>query len=366
LIESDQIPAVPAILHMKRNSKISMSKRYTAYGMAFFYDVSLWTYTIIVCHQVVYHRLILKMEDAVFSWAQPLIAAIFGLVFAGIGFSINWCSIGKRIKGIYQADDHPRVWFTPYVWFGTVIVLLTLLTSFCVTQISLSEFFSPSGMSAAKRIIFALMNPNFSILGQAVFAVLETVYMAFMATVAAVPIAFIISFPAARNLSKGSLLMPILYSVIRFFLNLTRSIEPLVWAIIFSVWVGIGPFSGMLALALHSVASLAKLYSEQIESIGDGPLEAIIATGAHPIQVIWFGVVPQVILPFLSFTIYRWDINVRMATVIGLVGGGGIGTLLMQYQGQARWNEVGLIIIVIATAVWMIDYASAEIRDIIK
>jgi phosphonate transport system permease protein len=308
----------------------------------------------------------LRTEDVVFNWAQPLIAAICGLVFAGIGFSIDWCSIGKRIKGIYPAEDHPRLWLAPYVWLGTGIVLLTLLTSIWVTQVSLSEFFSPSGMSAARRIIFALVNPNLSILEEAVFAVIETVYMAFMATVVAVPIAFHISFPAARNLSKDSLLLTVIYSVIRFILNLTRSIEPLVWAIIFSVWVGIGPFAGMLALALHSVASLAKLYSEQIESIDDGPMEAIIATGAHPIQVIWFGVVPQVILPFLSFTIYRWDINVRMATVIGLVGGGGIGTLLMQYQGQARWHEVGLIIIVIATAVWILDYASAEIRDIIK
>jgi phosphonate transport system permease protein len=162
--------------------------------------------------------------------------------------------------------------------------MLTLLTSIWVTQVSLSEFFSPSGMSAARRIIFALVNPNLSIFEEAVFAVIETVYMAFMATVVAVPISFIISFPAARNLSKGSLLLTILYSVIRFFLNLTRSIEPLVWAIIFSVWVGIGPFAGMLALALHSVASLAKLYSEQIESIDDGPNGDVAVDAQHRYQ----------------------------------------------------------------------------------
>ena len=76
--------------------------------------------------------------------------------------------------------------------------------------------------------------------------------------------------------------------------------------------------------------------------------------------------VPQVILPFLSFTIYRWDINVRMATVIGLVGGGGIGTLLMQFQGLARWNEVGLLIIIIAAVVWLMDFLSSKIRESIK
>jgi phosphonate transport system permease protein len=130
--------------------------------------------------------------------------------------------------------------------------------------------------------------------------------------------------------------------------------------------VGIGPFSGMLALWVHSIASLTKLYSEQIEAIDEGLVEAIAATGAHPIQIIWFGVVPQIVIPFMSFTIYRWDINVRMATIIGLVGGGGIGTLLMQYQGMAMWHEVGLLVIVIALIVWLMDFLSSKIRESIK
>jgi phosphonate transport system permease protein len=115
----------------------------------------------------------------------------------------------------------------------------------------------------------------------------------------------------------------------------------------------------------HSIAALGKLYSEQIEGIDEGLVEAITTTGASFIQIVWFGVVPQIILPFLSFTIYRWDINVRMATIIGLVGGGGIGTLLMQYQGLAKWNEVGLIVIMIAIVVWIMDYISAKIREAI-
>src|SRR5690606_7818811 len=121
--------------------------------------------------------------------------------------------------------------------------------------------------------------------------------------------------------------------------------------IIFSVWVGIGPFAGMLALMFHSVASLTKQYSELIESASEGPIEGIRATGANSTQVVWFAIVPQVILPYIAFTIYRWDINVRMATVIGLVGGGGIGTLLIQYQGQALWNEVGTLALLIVIVV---------------
>ena len=88
--------------------------------------------------------------------------------------------------------------------------------------------------------------------------------------------------------------------------------------------------------------------------------------GSQRIQVIWFGVVPQVILPYIAMTVYRWDTNVRMATVIGLVGGGGIGTLLIQYQGQAMWREVGCIILVIAVIVWLMDTASAYIREALK
>lgn len=107
----------------------------------------------------------------------------------------------------------------------------------------------------------------------------------------------------------------------------------------------------MIALLVHTIASNAKLYSEAIESIEQGPVEAISATGANKVQVVWHAVVPQIVLPFLSFTIYRWDINVRMATIIRLVGGGGIGNLLMQYQGLARWREVGLIVIMIAFVV---------------
>ena len=98
----------------------------------------------------------------------------------------------------------------------------------------------------------------------------------------------------------------------------------LVWALIFISWVGIGPFAGVLALWVHSVAALVKLYSEQIESIEPGPVEAIRATGASGVQMLRFGVVPQVIPPFLSFTMYRWDINVRMATILGFVGAGGL------------------------------------------
>ena len=146
-------------------------------------------------------------------------------------------------------------------------------------------------------------------------------------------------------------------------MNIIRSIEPLIWAIIAVIVVGLGPFAGILALTLHSLAALAKLYSEAIESINPGPIEAIQATGANWLQVIMYAVVPQIIPPFVSFTIYRWDINIRMSTVIGFVGGGGIGFLLQQWIRLLDYRSAGIAVWFIAITVAILDFTSAEIRE---
>lgn len=328
-------------------------------------DILLWAYTILVCHKIIWQKVILAERYSNFSWNQPLMALGMGAIVA-LALFFTKLSIGRATKGLYNLDENKSVLKEPFTFLGYFILFITFIAGLFISQVSLREFFSEAGLLGAKRIFTALLNPNFGIIEEAVFAAIETIYMAFIATLIALPFAFTLGFFAARNLMASSPVFFALYNLTRFFLNITRSIEPLVWAIIFSVWVGIGPFAGMLALCLHSVSSLAKLYSEQIENISDGPIEAMTATGAHPIQVIWFGVVPQIILPYLSFTIYRWDINVRMATVIGLVGGGGIGTMLMQYQGLAKWNEVGLLAITIAVIVWVMDWSSSRIREAIK
>jgi len=245
-------------------------------------------------------------------------------------------------------------------------VVLTIWTGWSVARVSPVEFFSSKGLESAARLFGALLRPELSILDAALLAMLQTIYIALMATVLGLPPALLLGFLAARNLMRAHPVTFALYAVLRVWINFVRSVEPLIWAVIFSVWVGIGPFAGMLAMLLHTVAALAKLYSEQVESIDPGLVEAVESTGAHPIQVVFYGVVPQVLLPFLAFTIYRWDSNVRMATVIGLVGGGGIGTLLMQYQGLARWQEVGMIVLLIAAVVWVMDYLSARIREMLS
>lgn len=155
----------------------------------------------------------------------------------------------------------------------------------------------------------------------------------------------------------------VVYTLTRTILNGLRSIEPLIMGIVFVIWVGIGPFAGVLALALHSIASLGKLYSEQIESIDVGPIEALQSTGANQMQTIMYAVVPQIVPPYISFTMYRWDINVRMSTIIGFVGGGGIGFLLQQQINLLRYRDAGVAVLAIAVVVSVLDYASATIRE---
>ncbi len=191
----------------------------------------------------------------------------------------------------------------------------------------------------------------------------ETIFMGMMATFFGILFAVPISFLAARNLMAGSWITMTIYYLTRTILNIVRAIEPLIWALIAVVWVGLGPFAGIIALTIHSIASLGKLYSEAIENIDPGPIEAIQATGATRLQTIMYAVVPQMVPPFVSFSIYRWDINVRMSTIIGLVGGGGIGFLLVQYIRLLDYRSAGIAVWFIAITVAMLDYISSEIRQ---
>ncbi len=169
---------------------------------------------------------------------------------------------------------------------------------------------------------------------------------------------------AVRSLRKDDIAIGLsLYYVSRTIFNALRSIEPLIMVIVFAVWVGLGPFAGSLALATHTIAALAKLYSEQVESILPGPVEAVKASGATRLQTIAYAVLPQVIPPYISFTLYRWDINVRMSTIIGFGGGGGIGFLLQQNIRLLNYQAASVNMLAIAIVVASMDYLSARIRE---
>ncbi len=201
------------------------------------------------------------------------------------------------------------------------------------------------------------------VLTQTLEKMLETIFLALMATTFAIVVAVPVSFFGARNIMARTRVGTFIYYLTRMFFNILRSIEPLIMAIVFAVWVGIGPFAGVLALSIHSIAALGKLYSEAIESIDPGPIEAVTATGANTLQIIVYAVIPQIMPQYLAFTIYRWDINVRMSTIIGFVGGGGIGFILQQRINLMRYRQAATAVWAIAIVVATMDYLSAKLRE---
>jgi phosphonate transport system permease protein len=271
--------------------------------------------------------------------------------------------LGFRSVSAAEIDEVRLPWYRRSSAVAVILLSLAMyLASALFTQVDLVKLFTNA--SSTSEIWNKIFHPDWSIFGLGVRLLIVTLFMAFMATFFGVIVAIPLSFLAARNLSHGFIGRTI-YTVLRILMSIIRSIQPIVWAIIFVVWVrtGAAAFAGALALFVHSVADLTKLYSERLESIDPGPVEAIRATGAGRLQVILYGVVPQIVNPYLSFTIYRWDINVRMATIIGLVGGGGIGQRLLQLTRNWVWDQAIVLMLLIMFAVMVMDYSSSRLRE---
>jgi phosphonate transport system permease protein len=219
----------------------------------------------------------------------------------------------------------------------------------------------PSHLTAETQVPVGALIPS-QALKDVVNNIVVTIFMALLATTAGTIIAIPISFLAARNIMGRNWLGMTIYTIVRAILNLTRSFDSLVLATIFALWVGFGAFAGVLALSVVTIASLGKLFSEAVESIDPGPIEAVSATGARSVEVVRFAVVPQIIPDFISYIIYHWDINVRISTILGFVGGGGIGFYLSQRINVLEYQKAGTAILAIVLVVWAMDFLSAEIR----
>lgn len=263
----------------------------------------------------------------------------------------------------------PRWYQTVYGLSALLFLALTLALGWRLTEIDLGSFVRKASKSL--RIWRGLIHPDFSYLLTPdpsiklsfIDGLVQSLYMALLATVAGTALAFPLSFLGARNITARGPIGWLIYSATRGFFNIFRAVEAIYWAAIFAIWVGYGPFAGSMALFIHTIAALGKLFSEQVEHIDPGPVEAVTATGANLLQVVRYAVVPQVIPQFLAFTIYRWDINLRMATVVALVGGGGIGRLIFEYKDDLQWQLVGGVIILFMITVWIMDYVSGWVRE---
>jgi phosphonate transport system permease protein len=192
---------------------------------------------------------------------------------------------------------------------------------------------------------------------------LVTLLMALLATTLGSFFAIPLSFFAARNIMGNHPAGRAVYFAFRTIFNLWRSVEPMILVVICAAWVGIGPFAGVLALAINNIPNLGKLFSETIEEIDTGPVEAITATGANKPQTLVYAIVPQLVPKFLAFILYQWDINIRMSTVIGFVGGGGIGQFFRLQVGMNQYSAAGMAVWAIVIMVWSMDYLSAKARE---
>jgi phosphonate transport system permease protein len=208
------------------------------------------------------------------------------------------------------------------------------------------------------RTIPLLFQPDFSKIGDITIKMIETIFIAYTGSLAAAIIAIPLAFLAATNMSKNKTLS----TVGQWILGAIRAFPDIVLAIIFVAAVGPNPFAGVLAIAIGSTGMLGKLYSEVIESIDMKVIEAMEANGANKIQILFYGIMPQVIPEFLSYAIYRFEIDVRASSILGIVGAGGIGTLITFAYMNRNWEEVGMILLVIIIVVTIIDYISSYIR----
>jgi phosphonate transport system permease protein len=202
-----------------------------------------------------------------------------------------------------------------------------------------------------------MMPPDLRVLPAALGGALKTVEIALLGTATAAALALPLGFASARNVAPARVYYPM-----RAALNFLRSIDTLVYALLFVAAVGLGPFPGVLAVVAYTTTSLAKLYSETIEGIDTGPVDAIRATGATRLQVLRFGVLPQVLPLCLSFVLYRLESNIRAATVLGFVGAGGIGFYLQTYLRTIDYPAASTVLLVTVAMVMAVDLASARLR----
>ncbi|WP_050462892.1 phosphonate ABC transporter, permease protein PhnE [Herbaspirillum autotrophicum] len=262
-----------------------------------------------------------------------------------------------------------------YVWTGprpltlrswllclAALVLAAVILTWSAqgTQLSWGEL--ANGLPQIGDFLSRSFPPNWNIIGNLIAPAIETIQIALWGTLLGVIVAIPVSFLAARNLNRNRFV----YQTVRQFLNVTRSINELILALVFVSAVGLGPFPGVLALALHGVGMVGKFFAESIEEIDDGPLEALRATGARPLQVIVFGVLPQVITAWIATVLYRFEVNLRQATVLGMVGAGGLGFELVNSLKLFKYQDTATCIVVVTLMVVVADTISSRLRQKIQ
>ena len=247
-------------------------------------------------------------------------------------------------------------------WFGWLAGVAIFL--WCWQRISdaTTWFFVWDAPRIAGDIVGRALPPRWSYMDNLWLPIWDTINIATLGTIAALIMAVPVAFLAARNTTPSALFIrPVALLII----VATRSINSLIWALLLIAIIGPGVFAGIVAIAIRSIGFCAKLLYEAIEEIDHTQVEAITATGASRWQVMVYGIVPQIMPAFAGIAVFRWDINIRESTVLGLVGAGGIGLQLQASLNTLAWPQVSLILLVILAAVVISEWVSAKVRGAI-
>ncbi|WP_371157226.1 phosphonate ABC transporter, permease protein PhnE [Jannaschia sp. 2305UL9-9] len=214
------------------------------------------------------------------------------------------------------------------------------------------------GVPAIGTLLSEMVPPDFSRWRAWIWPLVETLAMSVAGTALALAAAVPLGLLAARDTAPGT----ITYGTARLILNVLRALPELILGIVFVAAVGFGMLPGVLALGLHSIGMLGKFLAEAVEHADTGPIEAVQAAGAAPLQVVSHGIMPQVFPRLVDMSIYRWEYNFRASTVMGMVGAGGIGTDLIGALRILDYAQVSALLLVVLAAVTVVDAIGAGIR----
>ncbi|MEO0197895.1 MAG: phosphonate ABC transporter, permease protein PhnE [candidate division WOR-3 bacterium] len=244
-----------------------------------------------------------------------------------------------------------KIFLISFVFF-TFLIISALVVEFNIIDLII-------GIPRIFDFISALLKPNFSYFLIILEKLLETIQISIVGTSIATIIAFPFSFLASHITSPNKLI----YYISKIFMNFVRTIPDIVLASIFVAIFGIGALPGVLAISLFSFGIITKLLSEDIDAIDKNQLEGVSSTGANRIQIIYFGVIPQILPNFISYALYTFEVNVRVSVVLGLVGAGGIGQILIENIRLMNYENVSMIVFITFLSVLIIDYVSEKIRE---
>ena len=318
----------------------------------------------------------LNPEPDIWNWGEikpESLALVWGILLllilnlAGRTYrAVKLDNLNLEVKSMAELRKARGTWLDSLLYFNylaAVVVVLGLAQVLKDTEVDLGRLVAK--LNNIGNYVSGLLNPAWDALWTPkgiMFRARETLEISIIGTLLGAIFAIPLSLLAARNLMGRNPITNVCYYIVRIILSIQRSIPTLFLAIIFVVSVGVGPFPAVLALTIFSAGLMTKLFSEAIESIDWGQVEAIQSSGGSVAHVVFFAVIPQVVPYFISHMLYCWEVNVHSAAVLGLVGAGGIGSYVQDAIESYKYANIGMALLVVIIITMAIDFTSAYIR----